>query len=61
MHIPPGDVAALTATMETLAREPELRRELASAGHAKMTSQYTWKAVHSRLEEIYQLTEIRHL
>ncbi len=61
MHIPPGDVAALTTSMETLAREPKLRRELASAGHAKMTSQYTWEAVHSRLEEIYQLTEIRHL
>jgi glycosyltransferase involved in cell wall biosynthesis len=60
LHFPPGEAAALTAAMARLAADPDLRRALAAAGHAKMTDQYTWRAVNARLETIYQLAETRH-
>ena len=60
LHFPSGDAAALTASMARLAAEPGLRRALAAAGHTKMLRDYTWQAVNARLEEIYQLAEMRH-
>jgi glycosyltransferase involved in cell wall biosynthesis len=60
LHFPAGDATALTAALARLADDPGLRRALAAAGHAKMTGHYTWRAVNTRLEEIYQLTETRH-
>jgi glycosyltransferase involved in cell wall biosynthesis len=60
LHFPAGDTVALTAALARLADEPELRRALAAAGHAKMTRDYTWHAVSEQLEQIYQFTETRH-
>lgn len=60
LHFPPGDAEALTAALRRIATEPGLGRALATAGYAKMTGQYTWKAVNERLEEIYQFAESRH-
>ncbi|MCU0748584.1 MAG: glycosyltransferase family 4 protein [Akkermansiaceae bacterium] len=60
LHFPSGDAESLTHAMTRIAKEPELRHALASRGKEKMTSQYTWKAVNARLEEIYQLAENRH-
>lgn len=60
LHFPSGDAEALTQAMTRIAAEPELGTALAAAGARKMTDQYTWKAVNSRLEEIYQIAENRH-
>jgi len=60
LHFPSGDAPALTAALARIANDPGLRHSLAAAGFAKMTGQYTWKAVNARLEEIYQLAESRH-
>lgn len=60
LHFPSGDAPALTHALSRIASSPELRHALAAAGHSKMTARYTWKAVNSRLEEIYQLAESRH-
>ena len=60
LQVPDGDHAALAAALVRLADEPGLRRSLADAGLAKVTAQYTWKAVADRLETIYQSAEIRH-
>ena len=59
LHFPAGDAPALTAALTRLADEPGLRRALAAAGLSKVAANYTWQAVNSRLEEIYQLAEIR--
>ncbi len=60
LHFPAGDAAALTAAMECLAADLNLRHALAAAGHAKMREHYTWTAVNTQLEHIYQLAEDRH-
>ena len=60
LHFPAGDAAALTAAMDCLAADPNLRHALAAAGHAKMGEHYTWTAVNAKLEHIYQLAEARH-
>ena len=60
LHFPPGDAAALTAALARLANDPALRQSLASSGHAKMLRDYTWQAITSRLEQIYQSAESRH-
>lgn len=60
LHFPSGDVDQLCHAMSRIAAEPQLAKSLASAGGRKMIDQYTWKAVNSRLEEIYQLAENRH-
>ena len=60
LHVPPGDIPALTAALARLADQPDLRRSLAAAGFAKLTAHYTWKAVNDRLEQIYQAAEARH-
>jgi glycosyltransferase involved in cell wall biosynthesis len=60
LQFPSGDAEALTQAMTGIAAEPELRKAFAAAGARKMTDQYTWKAVNSRLEEIYQIAENRH-
>lgn len=60
LHFPSGDAAALAAALARLAGDPGLRHSLAGAGYATMLRDYTWKAIHARLEEIYQLAEDRH-
>ena len=60
LHVPDGDIPALSAALARLAGDPGLRRALASAGLTKVVEDYTWQAVGARLEEIYQLTESRH-
>lgn len=60
LHFPSGDAEALAASMERMALEEGLRRELAANGHAKMAAQFTWKAVNDRLEQIYQEAEARY-
>ena len=60
LHFPAGDAAALTAAMECLAADLNLRHALAAAGPAKMREHYTWTAVNTQLEHIYQLAEDRH-
>jgi glycosyltransferase involved in cell wall biosynthesis len=60
LHFPSGDVEALTAALARLADDPGLRISLAEAGRASVSRDYTWKAVATKLEEIYQLAESRH-
>ncbi len=60
LHFPSGDAAALAAALARLADNPGLRESMAAAGNAKVTREYTWKAVAAKLEEIYQAAEARH-
>ncbi|MEI6673605.1 MAG: glycosyltransferase family 4 protein [Verrucomicrobiota bacterium] len=60
LHFPAGDAAALSAALARLAGDAGQRRALAVAGQAKISGHYTWAAVNAQLEQIYQLTEIRH-
>ena len=60
LHFPAGDAAALTAALGRLAAASGLRHALATAGRAKVRAHYTWAAVNTQLEQIYQLAESRH-
>lgn len=60
LRFPSGDANALTAAMERLATEPGIGRALAAEGRRKTHEHYTWKAVSSQLERIYQAAEARH-
>lgn len=59
LHVPPEEREPLTAALLRLATNPELRTKLAHEGNAKVHAEYTWEAVASRLETIYQAAE-RH-
>lgn len=49
----PGDIAALTAAILDLARDPEARRRMGDAGRARVQGGYSRDAVLPRLAELY--------
>ena len=49
----PGDVDDLTAKMQLLLDAPEQCREMGERGRAKVVEKYDWKAIVSRLDQIY--------
>ncbi len=53
LAVPPGDVAALSAAMVRLAREPALRAELAAAGLAHAAG-YTWERTAAETTAAYE-------
>jgi len=52
--VPPGDVGALAGALQTLLENPEKRRELASAAHARAHREFTVQVMADRYLEIYQ-------
>ena len=52
--VPPGDVAALTAGLERLIRDPALRRRLASAGRRRVCEHYSLRKMLTAYEEMYR-------
>lgn len=52
--VPPGDAAALRASLERLADEPELRRELGRAGLEHARAQGGWERVAREVQEVYR-------
>jgi glycosyltransferase involved in cell wall biosynthesis len=51
---PEGDVAALRERLARLAGDPELRRDLAARGRARVLAHYTQAAVAARHVEVYR-------
>jgi glycosyltransferase involved in cell wall biosynthesis len=54
--VAPGDVGALEKTLLELAREPELRQALGTAGHARVKERYADTVVLPLLNSIYDET-----
>jgi glycosyltransferase involved in cell wall biosynthesis len=52
--VPPGDIAALTAALETLIDQPALRTEIAAAGHEVFTRQLDIALAADRLTTLYR-------
>ena len=50
--VPPADPAALRAALERL-RDPELRRRLATAGRARVETEFDVDRVAARLAELF--------
>lgn len=51
--VPPGDPAALAATIERVLRDPELARRLAEAGYRRVQEQFTWDAIAAKWDGVY--------
>jgi len=52
--VPPGRADALAAAIETLARDPALRADLAAHGRTVASSEYSWTVIGARLEAFYR-------
>jgi len=52
--IPPDDLGALCAAIETLYRDAELRARLGAAGRKLVVENYTWEHVHRRVLDAYR-------
>jgi glycosyltransferase involved in cell wall biosynthesis len=48
------DVGALTRAIESLASQPGLRQQMGEAGRKRAESEYSWKALASRYESLWQ-------
>jgi glycogen synthase len=51
--VPPGDVAALTAALDRLAADPELRSRLATGARERALA-YAWPQLAGRVAEVYR-------
>ena len=51
--VPPGDVAALTAGLQRLAAQPDLRTRLATGGAARVRDEFSWDAIADRWAAVY--------
>lgn len=51
--VPPGDVPALEAAMESLVEDAGLRERLGKQGRKWVLSRYTWEESLSSMEEVY--------
>jgi D-inositol-3-phosphate glycosyltransferase len=51
--VPPRDPAALTAALRQLLAEPGLRRELGTAGAARVAARYSWDKIAAETEAVY--------
>src|SRR5258708_15660435 len=47
--VPPGDVAALTAALDRLRQDPEMRFRLGNAARATVLNDHTWDSVAHRI------------
>lgn len=54
--VPPGDPAALAAAIERLAKDPDLWRRLAHAGHRRFRDDFSWPSLVRRWEDLYRET-----
>lgn len=61
LKIESGQAEALTAAMNQIANEPELRRNLVNAAYSEVQNNYTWPQVAQQLEIIYQQVEAKYL
>ncbi len=52
--VPPGDVAALTAAIVRLARDPRLAEQLGRAGRHHVQERFSWTAVIGKLTALYE-------
>jgi len=52
--VPEQDVGALAGAITRLARDPELRMRLGSAGQRLVRDELTWEAVGERLESVFE-------
>jgi D-inositol-3-phosphate glycosyltransferase len=53
-HVPPGDPRTLAETLDTLLRDPELRRRLGAAGARRARRHYAWSTVAAQTAAVYQ-------
>jgi glycogen(starch) synthase len=51
--VPPGDVAALTASLDRLAADPQLRERLAAGARARARA-YAWPQLSEQVVEVYR-------
>ncbi len=52
--VPPADATALADAIERLIREPDLRRRLADAGHARIIEAWAVESIAGRLCELFE-------
>jgi len=55
IFVPPGDVEALRAALETLLADHKLRRRMGAAGRKRILELFTWGPMLERLLETYDL------
>jgi glycosyltransferase involved in cell wall biosynthesis len=48
------DATSIALRLDTLLADPDLRRAMGNAGHAKVIRKYTWPAVAQRVRSIYE-------
>lgn len=53
LHAQPGDAGDLAAQLRRVLDDPALARGLADAGHRKARRDYDWRAISSRLRDLY--------
>ena len=51
--VPPGDAAALAATLRRVLDEPDLARKLGEAGRRRLHEQFSWEAITARWDAVY--------
>jgi glycosyltransferase involved in cell wall biosynthesis len=49
-----ADAAGIAGRLNGLLANPELRKAMGDAGHAKVMKKYTWPAVAARVRSIYE-------
>jgi glycosyltransferase involved in cell wall biosynthesis len=54
IHVPPGDVGALRAALQTLLGDESLRRRLGRAGRQRILERFAWEQVVARTVEAYR-------
>lgn len=58
--VPPGDAAALAATLGTLGNDASLRERLGRAGRLRWRELYRPAAVSAATREVYEQARVRH-
>jgi len=60
LAVPPGDADALTAALDRLLGDPDLRRRLGAAGRARVLDRFTWTRAAQATAELYRAAIDEH-